>query len=91
LGRTEFQREVVVSRTGWAGSAKHIAAAARPELTTGGEVTYPVKYTKQQALAMLEKIGPRELIHEASRTLPDRIDVDRDAALLARYGIEPPN
>jgi hypothetical protein len=54
-------------------------------------VTYPVKYTKQQALAMLEKIGPRELIHEASRTLPDRIDVDRDAALLARYGIEPPN
>lgn len=38
---------------------------------------------------MLQKIGPRELIEEAARTLPDPIDVDRDAALLARYGLEP--
>ena len=46
-----------------------------------------MKITKQQALAMLKKIGPRELIGEATRTLPDPIDVSRDQDLLARYGL----
>ena len=47
-----------------------------------------MKITKRTALDMLEKIGPREHIDEAARTLPDPIDADRDASLLAQYGIE---
>jgi hypothetical protein len=45
--------------------------------------------TKQQALRMLAKIGAHDMIDEAARTLPDPIDVDRDADLLACYGLEP--
>jgi hypothetical protein len=44
--------------------------------------------TKQQALALLNKIGPRELVDDAAQVLPDPIDVSRHAHLLARYGLE---
>jgi hypothetical protein len=50
------------------------------------EVT--MKVTKQQMLDMLDKVGPRELSDEAARTLPDPVDTERDADLLARYGLE---
>ena len=43
---------------------------------------------KQKALDMLDRIGPRELIDEAARTLPDPIDIDRDMHLLARFGLD---
>jgi hypothetical protein len=47
-----------------------------------------MKITKQQALDMLDKIGPRDLIPEATQALPDLIDIDRDQALLARFGLQ---
>jgi hypothetical protein len=47
-----------------------------------------MKITKQQALDMLDKIGPRDLIPEATQPLPDPIDIERDSHLLARYGLQ---
>ena len=54
-------------------------------------LTFPgmrMEITKKQALHMLHRVGPREMLAEAERTLPDPIDLDRDAALLARFGLE---
>ena len=48
-----------------------------------------MKITKQQALHMLAKIGDHDLIADATRTLPDDIDIDRDQNLLARFGLDP--
>lgn len=50
-----------------------------------------MKITKQQALKMLKKLkkmGEQDRIAEAERTLPDPIDIRRDASLLARFGLE---
>jgi hypothetical protein len=79
----------------------NVAAASRrnPVSTTGARpspessllIRTPegtMMITKQQALRMLAKIGRHDMICEAALTLPDPIDVDRDAALLARYGLE---
>jgi len=45
--------------------------------------------TRQQALDMLKKLGRHDLITEADETLPDPIDIDRDATLLAKFGLVP--
>jgi hypothetical protein len=43
--------------------------------------------TRQQALDMLKKLGRHDLLAEANETLPDPIDLDRDATLLAKWGL----
>lgn len=47
-----------------------------------------MEITKQQALDMLKKIGSHDVIPEATRTLPDLIDIEEDANLLARFGLQ---
>jgi hypothetical protein len=47
-----------------------------------------MKVTKKRMLDMLDKVGPREFFDEAARTLPDPVDTERDANLLAHYGLE---
>jgi hypothetical protein len=45
--------------------------------------------TKQEALHLLAKIGENHLIADATRTLPDQIDIDRDQNLLTRFELDP--
>jgi hypothetical protein len=48
-----------------------------------------MKVPKQEALAMLARVGRADLIEEAKRDLPDPIDTDRDLDLerLVQYGL----
>jgi hypothetical protein len=46
-----------------------------------------VEVSKDELVALLNKIGPRELSPEAKAALPDPVDIDRDVALLARFGL----
>jgi hypothetical protein len=43
--------------------------------------------TTQQALRMLDTIGPRDQMDDAARTLLGLVALDRDADALARYGL----
>lgn len=47
-----------------------------------------MEIAKQEALDMLRKLGSDDLIPEATRTLPDPIDIDEHANLLARFGLQ---
>jgi len=43
--------------------------------------------TKQEVLEMMKRAGPRELIAQAERELPDYVDLERDQPLLERFGV----
>ncbi len=47
-----------------------------------------MKVSKKQVLDMLVDIGRGDLFGDAARTLPDPVDTERDANLLARHGLE---
>jgi hypothetical protein len=44
---------------------------------------------KETVLGLLREQGKDEQAERASRELPDRVDTDRDASLLERFGVEP--
>lgn len=46
--------------------------------------------TRQDVLAIMRRIyGPGVDTSEAELALPDPVDIDRDAAILARFGLTP--
>ena len=42
---------------------------------------------KQACLAIVRRVGGPDLVEEADRILPERIDLDRDSGLLRRFGL----
>ncbi|MEU8606599.1 hypothetical protein AB0C29_01135 [Actinoplanes sp. NPDC048791] len=44
--------------------------------------------TKTQVLAVMRRLGLADKISEAEALLPDVVDLDRDAALFAAWGID---
>ncbi len=44
---------------------------------------------KQTVLGFIKNRGDSERVQEAEEILPDPVDTGRDAALLARLGVEP--
>jgi hypothetical protein len=46
-----------------------------------------VELDKQQVLDMLKTIGQSESIPDAARSLPDKVDLDRDGEQLFSYGL----
>ncbi|MDQ3866078.1 MAG: hypothetical protein M3304_04525 [Actinomycetota bacterium] len=44
---------------------------------------------KQTVLDLLRERGQEDQAREAEQQLPDRVDTDRDAGLLERFGIDP--
>ena len=43
--------------------------------------------SKRDVLALMRRLGKNDRIDEAERILPDPVDLDRDAHLLAQLGI----
>ncbi len=43
--------------------------------------------TKEQVLALMRRLGMNDRLDEAQRTLPDVVDLDRDAPILAQLGL----
>ena len=44
---------------------------------------------KQTVLDLLRERGQEDQAREAEQELPDQVDTDRDAGLLARFGVNP--
>jgi hypothetical protein len=47
----------------------------------------PIRFSRQEVVAILRRAGLPELADEASRSLPDPVDLDRVAQFAAGYGI----
>lgn len=47
----------------------------------------PETRSKRDILALMRRVGRTDRIEEADRILPDPVDLDRDAHLLARLGM----
>ena len=48
-----------------------------------------MQIAKQQVLELLLARGQQTSLYDADQDLPDPVDTDRDAALLAELGIDP--
>ena len=44
---------------------------------------------KESVLKLIRERGDEEQANQAENELPDRIDTDRDAGLLQRFGVDP--
>lgn len=44
---------------------------------------------KSQIIEMLKSRGDHDTAKEADKSLPDTVDTDKDAGMLARFGIDP--
>ena len=44
---------------------------------------------KETVLNLLREQGKNQEAEQASRELPDKVDTDRDAGLLERFGVDP--
>jgi hypothetical protein len=48
-----------------------------------------VEIDKESVLKLIRERGDEEQANQAESELPDRIDTDRDAGLLQRFGVDP--
>jgi hypothetical protein len=48
-----------------------------------------VEIDKESVLKLIRERGDEEQANQAENELPDRIDTDRDAGLLQRFGVDP--
>jgi hypothetical protein len=48
-----------------------------------------VEIDKDTILSFLRERGEHDKVDQAERELPDRVDTDRDANLLERFGVSP--
>jgi len=48
-----------------------------------------VEIDKESVLKLIREQGGPERADQAQNALPDRIDTDRDAALLQQFGVDP--
>jgi hypothetical protein len=46
-----------------------------------------IQFTKREMVAVLRKAGMSQAADEAERSLPDRVDLERAAEFVRRYGI----
>ena len=44
---------------------------------------------KESVLKLIRERGDEEQANQAENELPDRVDTDRDAGLLQRFGVDP--
>ena len=44
---------------------------------------------KEQILDLLRRQGKDDQVGEADQQLPDKVDTDRDAGLLQKFGVDP--
>ena len=47
----------------------------------------PSQFSKQHVIDLLNRLGHKELAEEASRVLPDQVDLDQLEALGLQYGL----